>query len=120
MSAVGAHNTNANPNNINFTMKDTKLYVPVVNLSARDNLKKSNLLSKGFEILIYWNEYKTKSEAKNTTNEYRYFLKSTFAGVNRLFSLICFNKNAKTIQRSKSLFTKSYYQKLSSMEKTFI
>ena len=82
-------------------MKDTKLYVPVVNLSARDNLKKSNLLSKGFEILIYWNEYKTKSEAKNTANEYRYFLKSTFAGgVNRLFSLICFNRNANIKQFS--------------------
>ena len=31
-------------------------------------------LSKGFEILVYWNEYKTKSENKNTKNEYRYFL----------------------------------------------
>ena len=29
------------------------------------------LLSKGSERSMYWNEYKTKSENKNTTNEYR-------------------------------------------------
>ena len=30
-------NDNDNDNNINFTIKDTQLYVPVVTLSARDN-----------------------------------------------------------------------------------
>ena len=30
-------NDNDNANNITFTMKDTKLYVPVVTLSARGN-----------------------------------------------------------------------------------
>ena len=28
---------------------------------------------------------KTKKESKHATNEYRYFLKSNFVGVNRLF-----------------------------------
>ena len=65
MSAAGADNTNANPNII-FTIKDTKLCVPVVTLSARQNKKLSKLLSKRFETLDYWNEYKTKSENKNT------------------------------------------------------
>ena len=65
MSAAGADNTNANPNII-FTIKDTKLYVPVVTLSARQNKKLSKLLSKRFERSDYWNEYKTKSENKNT------------------------------------------------------
>ena len=37
--AAGADNTDANPNNITFTIKDTNLYVPVVTLSARDNQK---------------------------------------------------------------------------------
>ena len=55
-------------NNIIFTIKDTKLDVPVVTLSARDNQKLSKLLSKVFERSVYWNEYKTKSENKNTTN----------------------------------------------------
>ena len=56
-----------NVNNI-FTIKDRKLYVPVVTLSAKDNNKLSKLLTKGFERSVYWNEYKTKSENKNTTD----------------------------------------------------
>ena len=42
-----AHGNNDDNNNI-FTIKDAKLYVPVVTLSARDNQKLSKLLSKGF------------------------------------------------------------------------
>ena len=38
---------------INFTIKDTKLYVPVATLSVRDNQKLSKLLSKGSERSIY-------------------------------------------------------------------
>ena len=47
-----------------FTVKDTKLYVPVVTLSAREYQKLSKLLSKGFERSVYWNKYKTKSDNK--------------------------------------------------------
>ena len=79
LSAAGADNTNANPNNI-FIIKDTQLYVPVVTLSARHNQKLSKILCKGFERSIYWNECKTKYENKNMTNEFRYFLKSHFVG----------------------------------------
>ena len=68
-----------------LSIKDTRLHVPVVALSARDNQKLSELLSKGFERSVYWNEYKTKSENKNMTNAFRYFLESNFVGVNRLF-----------------------------------
>ena len=74
-----------------FTIRDTILYVPVVTLSARDNQKLIKLLSKGFKRSFYWNEYKTKSENENTTNEYRYFLKSNFVGFNRLFVLVYSN-----------------------------
>ena len=59
--------------NIIFTIKDTKLYVPVVTLSVKDTQKLLKLLSKGFERSVYWNEFKRKSENKNTTNGYRYF-----------------------------------------------
>ena len=84
MSAAGNDNTNANPNVI-FTIKDTKLYVPVVTVSAKDNQKLVKLLSKRFERLIYWNKYKTRSENKNMANEYRYFLETNFVRVNNLF-----------------------------------
>ena len=80
-------------NNIIFTIKDTKLYVTVVTLSAKDNQTLSKLLGKGFERSFYWNKYKTKSENKNTTNEYRFFLKSNFVGVNRLFELVHLNRS---------------------------
>ena len=59
----------------------------------RDNKKLSKLLSKGFERSVYWKEYKTKRDDKNTTNEFRYFLKSNFVGVNRLFVLVYLNRN---------------------------
>ena len=60
-----------NSNIIIFNIKDTKLHIPVVTLSARDNKKLSKLLSKRFERSDR-NKYKTKSENKNTTNEYTF------------------------------------------------
>ena len=60
-----------NNDNTNIIFTITKLYVPVVTLSARGNQKLSKFLSKEFERSVYWNEYKTKSEKKNTANEYR-------------------------------------------------
>ena len=71
MSAIGNDNGNNRDDKVNFTIKDTKLYVPAVTLSAKNTQKLSKLLSKGFGRSVYWNEYKTKSENKNTTNEYR-------------------------------------------------
>ena len=65
----------------------------------------SKLFSKGFERSVYWNEYKTKSENKNTINEYRYFFESNFVGVNRLFVLVYSNQDAD----SKRFKTRRYY-----------
>ena len=47
LPVTGTDNTigNNDHNNIIFTIKDTKLYVPVVTLSARDNQKLSKLLN---------------------------------------------------------------------------
>ena len=107
MSAAGVDNVNGNynDNNIIFTIKDAKLYVPVVTLLPRNNQKLSKLLSKGFERSVYWSEYKTKSETKNRTNEYRYFLESNFVGVNRLFVLIYLNRDNDV----KRFVTQKYY-----------
>ena len=84
LAVAGVDNTNKNPNNI-FTMKD-KFYAPTVTISTKDNQKLSKHLSKGFEISVCWNEYKTKIEDKNKTNKYRYFLESNYMGVNRLLT----------------------------------
>ena len=74
-------------------------------LTAKDNQILSKLLSKGFERSVYWNEYKTKSENKNTTQQYRYFLESNFLGVNRLFVLTFSNQD----DNIKSHKARTYY-----------
>ena len=66
LATTGVDKVNNNDDNITFANKDTKLYVPVVTLSAKDNQELSKLLSKGFERSVYWNQYKIKSENKNT------------------------------------------------------
>ena len=98
-------NENASLKNIIFTIKDTKLYVLVVTLSTRDNQKLSKLLSKRFERSVYWNEYKTKSGNKNTTNKYRHFLESNFVGINRLFVLVYTNQLEYIIYQKELLIT---------------
>ena len=55
---------NNNDNNIIFTIKDKKLYVPVVTLSARDDQKLSKLLSKGFERSVIGMNIKQKVRIK--------------------------------------------------------
>ena len=47
LSAAGNENDNDRDDKIIFTIKDTKLYVTFVTLSARDNKKLSKILSKG-------------------------------------------------------------------------
>ena len=62
ISAAGNENDNNNDNakNIIFTIKETKLYVSVVTLSAKDNKKLSKLLSKGFEKCLMEGIYNKK------------------------------------------------------------
>ena len=84
--AVNANDTNNdNPNGVNFTIKDTKLYVPFLILSAKSNQKLSKFLRKGFEKSVYWNEY--------TKNEYRCFLETSFVEVNWLFVLVYLDRD---------------------------
>ena len=61
-------NNNDNANDFIFIMKESKLYVPVITLAARENQKLQKFLSKGFKRSVYWSECKTKSYNQNTTN----------------------------------------------------
>ena len=54
MTASGNDNANANSNDIIFTIKGTKLYIPAVTLLARNNQNLSKLLSKAFKRSVYW------------------------------------------------------------------
>ena len=72
-----------------FNITKTKLYVPIVTLSSKDNVKLVKLLDKRFKRLVYWNEYKTKIQARNLDNNSltRFPLDASFQGVRRLFVL---------------------------------
>ena len=59
--------------------------IPVVTLSRENNNKLSELLSKGFERTVVWNQYKCKIEATNN-NVFRRTLDISFEGVSKLFA----------------------------------
>ena len=71
LSAAGADNVNANSYDIIFIIKDMKLYVPAVSLSAKYNRNLSITFSKRFKRRVYQSESKTKRENKNPVNAYR-------------------------------------------------
>ena len=70
-----------------FKITNTKLYVPIVTLSSKDNVKLVKLLEEGFKRPAYWNEYQTKIETRNLDNNNltRFPLNASFQGVRRLF-----------------------------------
>ena len=49
---------NANNRETTFKITSTKLYVPVVTLSTKDNVNFTKQLNEGFKRSVYWNEYK--------------------------------------------------------------
>ena len=76
-----------NSNNIIFTIKDTKLYVPVVTLSAKMNQNPSRILSKGFKSLVYWNEDEKIVKLKIQQLSKDIFLNQNFVGDNHISCL---------------------------------
>ena len=49
-----------------FKITNTRLHVPIVPLSTKDNVKLTKKLNEGFKRPVYWNEYKTKLESIDT------------------------------------------------------
>ena len=86
---------NANNRETTFTITSTKLYVPIVTLSTKDNVNLANQLSEGFKRSVYWNEYKSKIETQeaDANNLKRFLLDASFLGVNKLFVLDFDNTN---------------------------
>ena len=72
-----------------FKTTNTKLYVPIVTLSIKDNVKLVKLFEEGFKRPVYWNEYQTKKESRNLDNKNltRFPLDASFHGVRRFFAL---------------------------------
>ena len=75
---------------VSFMITNTKLYVPVVTLSTKDNNNLTKQLNEGFKRTIYWNQYVFKpftEQAANKTGITRFALDAAFQGGNRLFIL---------------------------------
>ena len=72
-----------------FKITSTKLYVSIVILSSKDNVKLIKLLEEGFKRPVYWNEHQTKIETKNLDNNNltRFPVDASFQEARRLFVL---------------------------------
>ena len=81
--------------NTTFKITISKLYVSIVTLSSKDNVKLVKLLEEGFKRPAYWNQYKTKIESKNLDNDNltRFPFDASFQEVRRLFVLGFDNTN---------------------------
>ena len=75
---------------VSFMITDTKLYLPIVTLSTKDNNNLTKQLNEGFKRTIYWNQYVSKpfpETPHKKTGISRFALDAAFPGVNRLFVL---------------------------------
>ena len=79
-----------------FAVTETKLYVPVVPLSTKDNEKLLQQLKSGFKKTISWNKYESSIKTFAQNRYLNYLINQSFQGVNRLFVLAFENENGRT------------------------
>ena len=75
------------PTGLEFQIKETKMYVPVVILSKENDIKLLEQLRLGFKRTIKWNKYRSQMSIQNNNNNLNYLIDPTFTKVNRLFVL---------------------------------
>ena len=75
------------PTDATFEIKDTKLYVPVVTVSAQDDNKLLEQLKIGFKRTIKWNKYRSEMSNQDKTDNLNYLVDSAFTKVNRFENL---------------------------------
>ena len=79
-----------------FAITETKLYVPVVTLSTKDNAKLLQQLKSGFKKTISWNKYESSIKTFAQNRYLNYLINPSFQGVNRLFVLSFENEDDRT------------------------
>ena len=79
-----------------FAITETKLYVPAVTLSTKDNEKLLQQLKSGFKKAISWNKYESSIKTFAQNRYLNYLINPSFQGVNRLFVLSFENENDRT------------------------
>ena len=94
-----------------FKITNTKMYVPIVILSSKDNVKLVKLLEEGFKRLVYWNQYQTKTESRNLDNSNltKLPLNASFQGVKILIVLAFDNPSNGTYKVEINSHTKDFY-----------
>ena len=88
--------TNTPNQNATFAKTDTKLYVPVLTLSAQENTKFFQQLKSGFKRVINQSKYLSKPELLAQNPNLNHLVEPSFQGVNRLFVLAFENDDDKT------------------------
>ena len=68
-----------------FAITETKLYVPVVTLSTKDNEKLLQQLKSGFKKTISWNKYGSSIKTFAQNRYLNYLVNPSLQEVNRLF-----------------------------------
>ena len=66
-----------------FEITGTKLYVPIVTLSTKENAKLLQQLKSGFKRVINWNKYLSKPELLRRNANLNFLIEPSFQGVNR-------------------------------------
>ena len=94
------------PRNATFKITDTKLYVPVVILSTKNDDNFLEQLKSGFKRTIKWNKYRSEMTNQTKTNHLNHLIDPTFTKVNRLFVLSFENEENRTS------FSKYYVPKI--------
>ena len=75
------------PTRLEFQITDTKLYVPVVNLSKKNDTRRLEQLKTKFKKTIKLNRNRSQITFQPQKNNLNYLIVPTFTNVNRLFVL---------------------------------
>ena len=87
MLVVGEPNRGDSPESAAFKIKDCKLYVPVVTLSAENDNKLLGQLKTEFKRTIKRNKYRSEMSNQTKNNNLNYLTDATFTNMNRLLVL---------------------------------
>ena len=79
-----------------FAIAETKLYVPVVTLSIKDNEKVLQQLKSGVKITLSWGKYESSIKTFAPNRYLNCLINPRFQGANRLFVLAFENENGRT------------------------
>ena len=82
------------PTGLEFKIRDTKLYAPVVTLSKENDTKLLEELKTGLKRTIKWNKFRSQMTIQPQNNNLNYLIDPTYANVNRLFVLPFTRNNA--------------------------